>query len=408
MNFKDIEIQEIKNFLKLNNQPITDDLYNDAIELINADYTIMTNTINYWLIAFEHKNVKHDTISYYNKLFNTTDLETIQILKYLHRYIEFSNIPEDIIKYIMTKLDNQLQYVNKKFNKLHQENKKCKHFLYERTKNLLICNNYNPNINYHIMDTIIDVLNPKSGKLIHVCGEHMQNISHPENFTKILNINNIYGLLTTSGKVLFMNKTCLSISPISDIVFNNGYYILSEGKVIKSDILSAVNIYNYNSRGFINQKFDYMENLNNIISMVNYNGQMYFLKTNGELYDDELNLIEENVKQCCADEHLYILKYDNQLMIDMITTEYKFKKLITGRKVLLISNDSQGYIYNKTLILYNVKNIISGSIDNNNAFLINDKTQLFKVTDGIDVNTNINVINVTLVHNTPLEYFIIY
>lgn len=422
MNFKDVDKQEIIKFLTLNNQPI-DCIYNDAIELINNDNDIiMIESIESWVIAYEFKDhsikpyyTNTKDLSYYKNLFNMGENQTIQILKYLHLYIDnydyLSSMPSDIIKVIISKLEDyeNIKCISRQFNTIHKN--LDKHFIYEWGKNLLIRHHYDSNINYHMMDNILEVLNPKAGKLIYVNGKNMINFTYPELITKVMDLDG-HGFLTKSGKLVFMNNKIANLSHVSNIIYHidhNKHYILSKGKVYTCPSIILYNMYSYNSRcNYDNYDLSSLP-IDNIINIIKYKDEIYMLNTNGQLFNSELELMYENVKQCCADEFLYIIKYNNILVIDMVETEYKYKKLINGPKILLISEDNQAYIFNGILTLYNLPNIISGSINNNDAFLINNNHELYKITNGNIKNTGIsNVINVTLIDSDPLQYYIIY
>lgn len=295
MNFKDINAHDIIKFLTLNHVAITDNLYNDAIDIINSTNDIkMTDTIEYWLNAYDNQMTK----------FNY-----------------FSILPKEIINIIFVQLEDYkvIKLIDKKLNIIYKQNITDLYFKYERCIYFAKRHHYT-NVDYHMMDTVLDVLNMKSGKLIYINGNKIENLCYTEPIKKVIDINNMNGFLTKYGKIVFMNDIVAKIPhPVTDLIYSDGYWILSNGKIYTCPILQVANMYNYDSRQSRFDDWKLLPNIKNIINIFTYDDNIYMLNSIGQLfiYDDELLLISENIKQCYTDTHLYMLKFDGQLLINL-------------------------------------------------------------------------------------------
>jgi len=407
MNFKDIDRQDIIKFLTLNNQPISDDLYNDAIQLINNNDIKMTNPINLWLIAYEYKDFslkpyKSQDLSYYKTLFKMSDVDSVIILKYLHLYIDdfLSLLPLEIISTIMIYMQDfrNIACINKLFNQYYKLiNKDC-HFWYLRCQKLLIKNNYNINIDKNLVNKANNLLNCPCGQVL--------NIKTYEPISKVMNLNHCILMLTQSGKLITDDLIVNIPIVIHDIIYNYHYYILSEGKIYMTNQLLLSNRYDYKSRchNFDNH-LTVIKEIDNIVGMTTFKNEVYFLKVNGELYSysKSLTMIDNHVKDCQADEfNLYILKFDNQLSIDNILTNKYYKKIIPGDKILLINNEDFGYIYDNDYQLYCCYKIKYASINESMGYIYTFDNKLYSISKYKMLLVQHNIVNLYLLNKLYL------
>jgi hypothetical protein len=405
MNFKDIAMNDIITFLNLNKQPI-DDPYNRAINLIN-DATVditLTEPVDNWLIAYENQDIKSYQGSFDDYDFLEKDIQSIiQILKYLNKYLTIYSLPEDVFFQILINLNEleHIKYVNKYFNDLYKKLKNNNHFWHEWCKLFLIRKGYTDmtiplNVNH-----IFDKLHPPSGNII-TYGANQINYCEP--FTKIITIHQDVIFITKNGKCLFRDNMMLNIDlKIDDIAYLKNYYLLSGGKIYILTYLPKINIFSYNSRQNIlcNYKNCIIDSpdIDNIISLTVFNNKLYMLKTNGDLFEYN-ELIYQQVKYCEADKkHLYFITFNNQLIIDMKETDYKFDKLVKSPKILLFKSN-ECYFFDKEPILYS-KNVKTGSFTDDYGCIVDIQGKLINKDKIYD-----NVVNVTIVPNLDCVYII--
>ncbi len=369
MDFTDIDRNDIIEFLNINNCPITGKIYDSAINLINLENVIMIPEIELWLTAYDNKNIK---------------TRNIKMLKYLHMNY-FDALPDELISKIISFIQNydNTKYLNKKFYNLYTNHQNDKYFKYEWCKNILYNNEYTES-NIKMTDPIVNVLNPPCGKLMLYNSDCKLQRIYTEKIVK--RVSNYF--LTDTGKIIGLNNTMMNISlNVTDMIYDNNIYFLSKGKVYKTNSIEWLSIFSYKCR---QNKFDnntVQLPIDNVISMTILDHILYLLKSNGKLYKyvNELELIHENILYCCADQHLYMVTFDNQLIVNNIKTDYVVERLIPGFKVLLVNGNSF-YIYENKLGLiadnvdhvvlssFNIYTIIKNKIYKDSQYLCNGKS----------------------------------
>ena len=369
MDFTDIERNYIVEFLNINNCLITDKIYDSAINLINQEEVIMTPEIELWLTAYDNKNIK---------------TRNVKLLKYLHLNY-FDALPDELISKIMSFIKNydNTKYLNKKFYNLYNHHQHDKYFKYEWCKNILYENEYTES-HIKMVDHIVNVLNPDSGKLMLYNSDCKLMRLYTEKIVK--KVSNYF--LTEGGKIIGLNNTMMNISlHVTDMIYDNVIYFLSKGKVYKANSIEWLSIFSYKCRQNKFENHTLQLPIDNVISITILDHILYLLKSNGQLYkySNELELIYENILYCCADQKLYMVTFDNQLIVDNVKTEHMIDRLIPGFKVLLVTGNSF-YIYGDTLGLitdnvdhvvlstFNIYTIIKNKIYKDGLYLCNGKS----------------------------------
>lgn len=286
MNFRDISRIDIIDFFNINNVKYNN-LYTDALNLIDRDNVVLTRPVENWLIAYQHQNFKINVnhLSEYQVLFNDTTLT----LNDVHQILYYLNIRDNNIDYLPNEILFDIMYHLPKFKvmkllstSLYRKYKSIVQsnlFKIKMSEKILINKGYrNFTFNMSVFDSIM-----KSNYILTPVGKMIKQIITIDN--TIIYLSKQYKLYIYKDNIWYI--AAINI-PIHDVIFNYyiGYVYLSKGDVY-TGTAEIANCYNYkvrqNKMNF--DKLVKVRNYNNIISINCYNNLIYATDTIGNNFN---------------------------------------------------------------------------------------------------------------------------
>ena len=413
MDFRAIPENDIILFLNQNNI-VCNDIYQQAIHLLNQDHVILTTWIKCWLTAYTYQDdviQTNQSLLYYQKVFDDQTLTIMDVNMILSHYRgQVTALPDEVMFQILL-ISTELKHVNKTLYQQIKRIQSTEYYQLTACEFVLQTHGYDGQFDRSNVKYIYKTLNPTSGSVLYCTYTLRTPLSFVDEIVKINTFKRMTLFLSKTGKVFSRHHTDYDwqmtdvFLPTQDVCWCKplgGWLLLSRGKVYFGKF-NCYNRFAYQTRlGLLekskNFNFTQLYGIDNVLSIQTDKMNLIMLKTNGDLYrydGKQITCIDNHVRQIAYNKSGHcIIKDENITLVSC----YDGHMEINHDSVVTSIGDY--YIFDHM--------IVDGYYHDNHLLVINQHHDLFYEKNWQLVDAGIHhVYKVTIIPISILCYYVI-